>query len=156
MNIRECTTDKDIKATYAVIRQLYSLPEKKYLAFVREMMETDYRMIAVWEKTKPVAVAGFRVGRRLYCGKYLHIDNLIIDEKHRGKGFARGLVQWLEKEAKKLDCDTVLADTYVDNTPAHRLFIGAGFHIRGYHLKKNCKDEYKTTFVSDKPKERGC
>ncbi len=150
MDIRECRTDAEILATFPVVRQLYELSEQEYLAFAHEMMETDYRLITCFDNGKPVAVVGFRVGRRLYCGKYLHIDNLIIDETHRGKGFARALVGWLRKEAARLDCDTLLADTYVDNHPAHRLFLSEGFHIRGYHLKQRVKHEYKTTFVSDK------
>lgn len=156
MDIRECSTEQEILATYPVIRQLYGIRDDEYLAFIQEMKATDYRIVAAFSGNAPVAVVGFRVGRRLYCGKYLHIDNLIIDETHRGQGFARGLVRWLEAEAKRLDCDTLLADTYVDNNPAQRLFLNEGFHIRGFHLKKNTKETYRTTFVSDKPKSQGC
>jgi ribosomal protein S18 acetylase RimI-like enzyme len=156
MDIRECNTDQEILATYPVIKQLYGIPDAEYLAYIKEMQAVDYRIIAAYVEDKPVAVVGFRVGRRLYCGKYLHIDNLIIDNTHRGHGFARGLLRWLHKEAERLDCDTLLADSYVDNYPAQRLFLNEGYHIRGFHLKQNIKTSYRTTFVSDKPQERGC
>lgn len=150
MDIRPCNTDVEIAATYPVVRQLYQLPETDYITYIHEMMDIEYKLIALYEKDNCVGVVGYRVGRRLYCGKYLHVDNMIIDEQHRRQGHARQLVQWLKDEATRLECDTLLADTYVENYPAHSLFIKHGFHVRGYHLKMNVKNDYKTTFASDK------
>jgi len=146
VTIRECNTDDEILGTLAVAGQLYSLESEQYLAFVREMMDTDYRLIALYnESNTPVAVVGFRVGRRLYCGKYLHVDNLIVDQTSRTSGYALQLMAWLEDEAKRLQCDTLLADSYIENHAAHRLFLKGGYHIRGFHLKKTLQP-YKTPY----------
>lgn len=135
MKIKELKTKEEIASSYEVVGQLYQMEREKYLSHIKEMMEVDYRLIGVFDGDMCLAVVGFRVGRRLYCGKYLHIDNMVVGEAHRGKGLARMMVSWMKEEAKKLGCDTVLADTYVDNSPAQKFFISEDFYIRGFHLK---------------------
>ncbi len=133
--IEECIKDTEILATHIIAFQLYDLPKQTYLDYIKEMMASDYRLIAVFEDDKIIAISGFRVGRRLYCGRYLHIDNMIVDEKYRSQGIASTMIEWLKEEAKRLKCQCILADTYTDNVRAQTLFKKQDFQTRGYHLK---------------------
>lgn len=135
MHITECASDEEILATYKVATQLYELPKETYLAYVREMMQQGYRLVALYENGQCIAISGFRVGRRLYCGKFLHIDNLVTDRRHRKQGVALVLIEWMKEEAARIGCDVMLADTYIENGPAQALFKREGFMTRGYHLK---------------------
>ena len=136
MQIRECKSDDEIMTTYRVVEQLYEFTSEQFLSYIKEMTTTEYRLIGVYnEGDQCVAAVGFRVGRRLYCGRYLHIDNMIVDHKHRNQGLASEMLGWLREEAMRLECDVLLADTYVENTPAQDFFYKEGFQKRGHHLK---------------------
>lgn len=136
MQINECKSNADLKTAYQVLREHYTnLTESDYLRYVKEMMATDFRMIAVTENKKIIAVCGFRVGRRFYCGKYLHIDNMIVGSAFRSQGIGNLIIEWMRNEAKRLGCDVLLADTYINNINAQRFFEREGFYKRGYHLK---------------------
>jgi GNAT superfamily N-acetyltransferase len=136
MEIKSITTKDELPQLYPVLSQLYpKLSEPDFIKYVEEMWEQNYHLLASFEEDVPVAIIGYRLGRRLYCGKYLHIDNLIVDEKHRNKDLATKLVAYVKNLAKELGCNAVLADSYVMNTKAHKFFHKNGFFIRGYHLK---------------------
>ena len=136
MNIFECTDIKSIESTYGVTRQLYDIDIETYLSHIEEMRSSDYSLFSmVNDEGKCIAVVGYRIGRRLYCGKYLHIDNLIVSEDCRSKGIAKKLVDFCKNSAKENNCDVILADSYVENRVAHRLFLQEKFHIRGFHFK---------------------
>lgn len=136
MQIIECATDAQLKTAYQVLREHYTgLSEADYFVHVKEMIAAGFRMIAVLENKKTIAVCGFRVGRRFYCGKFLHIDNMIVASAFRSQGIGNLIIEWMRKEAKRLDCDVLLADTYINNTSAQRFFEREGFYKRGYHLK---------------------
>ncbi|MCP5361247.1 MAG: GNAT family N-acetyltransferase [Hyphomicrobiales bacterium] len=136
MKIIECKTDEQIRGAYALIGSFYtSLSLDQYLEYAREMMAVNYRMIAVLDDGNYVGICGFRVGRRFYCGRYIHIDNMYVEETHRSGGIGKLIIQWVREEGQRLECDTMLADTYIDNTHAQRFFEREGFYKRGYHLK---------------------
>ncbi len=136
MQITECVKEPELKAAYQVLREHYTnLSELDYLRYVREMTATGFRMIAVIENEKCIAVCGFRVGRRFYCGKFLHIDNMIVQSAYRSQGIGTLIINWMRTEAIRLNCDVLLADTYINNSNAQRFFEREGFYKRGYHLK---------------------
>ncbi len=137
MQISEATTQDAIEATYPIAYQLYEIPIGQYTAYIREMMEQGYRLIMLEDEGRIIGISGFRVGRRLYCGKYLHIDNLVVDKACRKQGAALEMLDWMKAEAKRLNCDCMLADTYIENAPAQALFKREGFMTRGYHLKRD-------------------
>lgn len=137
MFVTEATTQEAIEATYTIAYQLYEMPIERYTGYIYEMMGQGYRLIALEDDGKLIGISGFRVGRRLYCGKYLHIDNLVVDKACRKQGAALEMLEWMKAEAERIGCDCLLADTYIENAPAQALFKREGFTTRGYHLKQD-------------------
>lgn len=66
-----------------------------------------------------------------HAGKIAHIDELIIDERHRGKGVGSQLLEKAFEEAKAKGCIEIEVSTGKDNKKALRLYHKTGF-----------KDEY--------------
>jgi GNAT superfamily N-acetyltransferase len=138
MNIVELKTKEQIESTYEVMAQHYDFSLGQYMLFMDEMMAVgDFRMIGVLnENAVCCAVLGFRIGRRLYCGKFIHVDNLIVHQDFKRHGLAEKMLDWARAEGKNLGCESLLADTYVENYPAHKLFMKNGLHIRGHHMRE--------------------
>ncbi len=60
------------------------------------------------------------------CGRYYVLDHLIVDEKHRRKGYGTKLLEVLLERAQK-DKANVAADTFVKNKGTIEFFKSLGF-----------------------------
>jgi ribosomal protein S18 acetylase RimI-like enzyme len=134
--IKELKTISELSQAFLLAYKLYpQMKEAEFIEKVQEMLKENYRILGVVEGEKIIAIVGYRVGLRLYCGKYLHIDNLIVAEDIRQKGLASELIEYLKDLAKKHKCNTILADTQLANHKAQKLFLKNGFYMRGFHMK---------------------
>ncbi len=60
-------------------------------------------------------------------GKYCYIMDIIVTEKHRGKGFGTALMNSAKDWAKEQNCNFVNLDVLVNNSEAIRLYKKLGF-----------------------------
>lgn len=137
LSFRKLTTVDEMRPHWALITQLSpDLSEETYIRLLGEMVKHQYYQVAVFEGEACVGISGYWIGHKLYSGKYLEIDNFVVDKAHRGKGVGEGLVKWLDEEARREGCALVMLDAYVENFPAHRFYYRNGFHARGFHYLK--------------------
>lgn len=73
---------------------------------------------------------------RLYSGKQLEIDNVIIDRKKQSMGLGKQVLEKIEKWAKEHGCLSVELNTYVENRRSHKFYFKQGYEILGYHFVK--------------------
>ena len=112
------------------------IKQKDYERMLDEMLKQGYRVIGVFDKNKCIGVSGFRTGTKLYSDKYLEADNVVIDKNYRSKGIGKLLMDWLEAEAKRNRCKTIMLDAYVENFSGHKFYYREGFITRGFHFLK--------------------
>jgi len=113
------------------------MKDTDFQAFVEEMQGTGYQCIAAYEDNKLVATVGFWIGVRFYCGKYMYVNNFVVDACQRAKGVGSEVMRWLESEAKLLKCNAVVLDSYVTNNAAHKFYFSKGYVISNFHFKKD-------------------
>ena len=87
-----------------------------------------------------IGLAGAWVATKVWCGLYLEVDNLVIDPEHRSSGIGTLLMNALEVRARELGCNILVLDSYVSNSPSHRLYHRLGYEIRGFHFVKELED----------------
>ena len=122
---------------YRLVQQLSAhLSEADYEAMLKEMIPHNYFQVAAYVDGECVAVSGYWLATKFYCGKYLEIDNFVVDEKHRNAEIGQKLLQWIEEEAFQQNCKLLMLDASVENFPAHRFYHRHGFHARGFHYLK--------------------
>ena len=137
MEIRELSSVEEMCSVYPIMAQMYdNMSSKQYEDLIKSRHGSGYRMLGVYEDGKCIAAAGFWIGIRFYCGKFIQIDNLVTDTQYRSKGVGGKILNWVKKLGKKEGCKRVLLDSYVENFDAHQFFYREGFIIRGYHF--NC------------------
>ena len=61
------------------------LLKKKYVALLEEMVPNGYKQIAIYDINKLVAVSGYWINTKLYSGRYLEIDNFVVDKIIKAK-----------------------------------------------------------------------
>ncbi|HXB39206.1 MAG TPA: GNAT family N-acetyltransferase [Bacteroidia bacterium] len=135
--IKKLNTLEEMSDSLPLIKELTpNVNTEDYKQMLNEMIPHNYFQVGVYEAEKMVAVSGYWICTKIYCGKYLEIDNFVVDKEYRSKNIGKMLVDWMLDEAKKQSCKTVLLDAYVENFKAHKFYYREGFIARGFHYLK--------------------
>ncbi len=138
ITLRKLASVEEMLPQWRLITQLTpALTEQDYGTLLAEMVQHNYFQVLAEIAEKPIAVSGYWIGHKLYCGKYLEIDNFVVDEAHRSSGVGSLLLEWLEAESRREGCSLMMLDAYVENFKAHRFYYRHGFHARGFHYLKH-------------------
>jgi predicted GNAT family acetyltransferase len=88
--------------------------------------------IGIRERGRLVAMAG----ERMHIEGYVEISAVCVDGDHRGKGYARRLVQVLQQEIEQRG-ETPFLHVFSDNISAIQLYERLGFQLRRtFHLNR--------------------
>lgn len=137
MEIYELVEESEFNGVFPLIKQMYpQMTFEDYKVLLAEMRKIGYRVVGAFEKGACLGITGFWYGCRMHCGRYLEIDNLVVDEKGRSKGVGHALVAWLETEAKRTHCHEINLNAYTENRRGHQFYFREGYIIRGFHFKK--------------------
>jgi GNAT superfamily N-acetyltransferase len=95
-----------------------------------------YHCFGAFLDGKLAAIAGAWIATKIWCGRYLEVDNLVVAPEIRSSGLGTALIQHLEAFARERDCNLAVLDSYTSNHASHRLYHRLGFEIWGFHFVK--------------------
>ncbi|MCC9062502.1 GNAT family N-acetyltransferase [Flavobacterium piscisymbiosum] len=145
LQVKELTTIQAMVDQIETMRFLYpNLSIEKYQDYLSEMVPHNYIQIGVFEKDICVGITGCWSATKLWTGKYLEIDNFVVNPDHRSKGIGKLLTDYIEKKALELDCSSIVLDAFTGNFAAHRFYYNQGYGPKGFHFVK-ILDEKKLT-----------
>ncbi|MBC7383648.1 MAG: GNAT family N-acetyltransferase [Bacteroidia bacterium] len=122
---------------YHLICQLNTKLEfLEYQEMLTDMHTQNYHMLCVFDEHKCVGVSGYRIATKIYCGKYLELDNVVVEEAYRNTGIGKIMCDKLNAIAIKHACKVLMLDAYLSNLPAHLFYEREGFEKKGYHFLK--------------------
>ncbi|WP_300353084.1 GNAT family N-acetyltransferase [Fluviicola sp.] len=137
MEIRELKTIAEMLPHLGVLRELYpELNPENYERMLHQMIPNNYAQVGVFIRGKCIAVSGYWLGTKLWCGPYLELDNVIVSKEARGTGAGKLIQHYLEEKAKQLNCNIMALDAYTSNFKAHRFYYNQGYAPRGFHFIK--------------------
>jgi GNAT superfamily N-acetyltransferase len=133
------TSADDIRSCFGVMSQLRPhLAEGEFLKLVRHLAETTrFQMAFVTEGGEIKAVAGFRISEWLASGKYLEIEDLVVNEEERSRGYGGALFDWIVAYAKERGCDQLRLVSRMDRDEAHRFYERKGMTRFAYYFSMN-------------------
>ena len=135
MIVRELKGIVEMLEQITVLNELYpELNQEEYAADLAEMLPHNYGQVAVFEGDACLGISGFWIGRKLWCGKYLELDNIVVCSKHRSKGVGKMIFDYLRNKALENGCTMMALDSYTTNYKAHKMFFNEGFAPRGFHF----------------------
>lgn len=138
MEIRELNTLPLILEQIEIVRELYpDLTLEYYTEMLENMLPNNYFQVGVFENDECIAVSGYWLGTKLWCGKYLELDNVVVKSSKRGSGAGKFIQMYLEEKAKKMKCNIMVLDAYANNYKAHRFYYNQGYAPKGFHFVKN-------------------
>jgi ribosomal protein S18 acetylase RimI-like enzyme len=127
-------------------RLLGTLNPDSPLNLVRERLDTiladhpHYHLIGAFDGDSLLGVCSAWIATKIWCGRYLEIDNLVVDPELRSGGVGTALIQHFEALGRERDCKILVLDSYTSNHPSHRLYHRLGFEIWGFHFIKPIGD----------------
>ncbi len=142
LTLKELKTLPEMLEQLHLIQQLY--PDYTidiYADLLEEMLPNNYKQVVVYENEQSVGLSGFWVGTKLWCGKYLELDNVIVHPDHRSKGVGKKLTDYIHQKALDLECSMIVLDAYTSNFPAHRFYYNQGYVPKGFHFLKILNEE---------------
>lgn len=129
--------ESEMPGIFPLIKQLNpTLSKPLFIKRLKAMTALDYHVVAAFDGKKMVALSGFWIGMRFWCGREFDIDNFIVDEKYRGTGIGKLLMVWLEDRARKEGTELIVLDSYASAYDAHAFYHARGYGITGYHFTK--------------------
>lgn len=143
MIVRELNGKEEMLQHISVMNELYpTLTLEAYERDLDEMLPNNrYGQAAVFEGDECLGIAGFWIGTKLWCSKYLEIDNLVVSSKYRSKGAGKLLFDYLTEKARNENCSMMSLDSYTYNFKAHKLFYNEGFGPKGFHFIRVLEEE---------------
>ncbi|MCH2231985.1 MAG: GNAT family N-acetyltransferase [Crocinitomicaceae bacterium] len=135
MEIRELKSKNEMLANYDLLTEVYpELTMDEYSNELDEMIPHNYGQVVIYDGENCLGLTGFWIGTKLWCGRYLELDNVVVSKKHRSKGAGKKLFEYMQEKAKNQNCNMLALDSYSDNFKAHKFFYGQGFVPRGFHF----------------------
>ncbi|MGN5476052.1 N-acetyltransferase family protein [Cupriavidus basilensis] len=127
-NIRYADDVADVAACFGLMRQLRPHLDdvEEFISRWRRQQADGYRLMALWEGDRPVALAGFRLQDNLVHGVHFYVDDLVTDASARSGGYGARLMDRLKNEARALGCTKLVLDTPLTNVLGHRFYYRNG------------------------------
>jgi GNAT superfamily N-acetyltransferase len=103
---------------------------------LKAMFAQGSQFLGAYEGGELVGVAIFWMGTRLWCGKCVEIDNVVVAEAYRSRHIGKQLIEWIESWASSQGCEYAMLDADVVNVKAHKFYARIGFEVVDFHFVK--------------------
>ena len=132
-------TKNDIEDMAILGQQLNAkLTLEEIKTYLLQMFEFEtYTCFGVFLNDRLVGISSAWTTVRLYSGKQLEVDNVVIDSSQQSKGLGKLFFEFIENWAKKNEYKTIELNTYVQNSKSHKFYYNLGYSILGFHFWKN-------------------
>jgi GNAT superfamily N-acetyltransferase len=96
----------------------------------------DYQCVGVFDGERLIGISGIWTLNKIYAGKHIEPDNVIVHPDYRGKGVGERLMDWIHEYAISIGCLTSELNARVSNEAGRRFWERLGYKIVGYHFIK--------------------
>jgi GNAT superfamily N-acetyltransferase len=105
--------------------------------YLIQMFEFEhYTCFGVFKESQLIGISSAWTTVRLYCGKQLEVDNVIIDPTIQSQGIGKLFFEYIETWAKDHDYKTIELNTYIQNAKSHKFYFNLGYSNLGLHFLK--------------------
>ena len=142
MEIRKLEGVEEMVNYFPLLKEMYTdLTLEEYEERLLQMLPHSYHQIAVFENQKCLAICGYWLLTKVWCGKYLELDNVVVSKEVRSKGIGKKINQHLEEVALREGCKIMALDAFTTNFKAHKFYYNQGFGPKGFHFVKFLNEE---------------
>ncbi|MBL4710058.1 MAG: GNAT family N-acetyltransferase [Flavobacteriales bacterium] len=121
-----------------LLKQLNPEMEEAYLKELTQQMTSynNYTCFGLFQNNKLIGIASGWSTVRIYCGKHLELDNVIIDQNLQSNGLGAYFLSEIEKLTLQNKYQAIGLNSYTSNSRSHKFYYNQGFKILGFHFEK--------------------
>ena len=101
-----------------------------------EMIETGYECVGVFDEETLVGICGIWTLTKIYVGRHIEPDNVIISPEYRSRQLGQQLMEWVESYARSKGCVASELNCYVSNEAGNKFWQQQGYKVLGLHYQK--------------------
>lgn len=103
---------------------------------LNEMFDKGFICLGVFDAEKLIGVSGLWILNKIYVGRHIEPDDVVILPEYRGKGIGEKMMQWIYAYAKEQGCVASELNCYVTNSAGQKFWANEGYRIIGFHYQK--------------------
>lgn len=136
--IRKLDFEDSVQAVGLLVHLNPDLPTAELRARFEAILRDHphYQALGAFCDGKLVGLLGVWIATKVWCGRYLELDNFIVHPLYQGAGIGTALLRAAEALGHEQNCQVLTLDSYTSNHPSHRLYHRLGFEIWGFHFVK--------------------
>jgi ribosomal protein S18 acetylase RimI-like enzyme len=115
-------------AGFALMRELRPHLQDS-LAFSEQLarqQQQGYRLLGAWQGERVAGLIGYRATENLLYGRFVYVDDLVVDPQQRQQGLGAMLIDAVRDEASRLGCQHFVLDTGLHMALAQRFYFRQG------------------------------
>jgi len=131
------TDSHEMMDCYELIKLLNpKLSREEYALLISQMIPNHYKQLIALQNGLIMGVCGYWINTKIYSGKYIELDNVVVDVKNRNQNIGEQLCLKVLEIAEKEHCNVAMLDAYLENEEAHRFYERLGYIKKGFHFIK--------------------
>jgi GNAT superfamily N-acetyltransferase len=136
MKLQELNNPVLQRAGYALMRELrpHLTGEAAFSEQIARQYAHGYRLLGAYMDERIVGLIGYRATENLIYGRFVYVDDLVIDAAERQQGLGAFLITAVRNEAARLGCQHLVLDTGLHMALAQRFYFRQGLLARGMHF----------------------
>ncbi len=136
IEIRNIEQFADIGACHAVMLELrpHLQDVDSFIQQVMRQREKGFRLSAAWFEGQIVGVIGYRFQENLMYGRFVFVDDLVVQKGFRSAGVGARLLSTARAYAREMGCRHFVLDTGLHMARAQRFYFSQGLlaHAMGF------------------------
>ncbi|CAB3627289.1 GNAT family N-acetyltransferase [Achromobacter pestifer] len=136
--LKHIDTDDDLRACLPLMRELrpHLADGDDFVARITRMRSESYHLLAAFDAGQVVGLAGYRYQENLIYGRFMYVDDLVVDSTRRGGRWGSRLMQALDGIAREAGCAKFVLDTGLANSLAQYFYFRQGLLTSAIRFSK--------------------
>jgi GNAT superfamily N-acetyltransferase len=145
-SIRQLESDVDLQASFLLMKELrpHLHDLARYVEQIMHQSAQGYRLLAACHNDVIVGLAGYRLQSNLRLGRFIYVDDLIVQASLRRSGVGERLLQAARQQAIAQNCEHFVLDTGLHMALAQRFYFRQGLLAQGLHFVEKLTQESLT------------
>lgn len=136
MKLQELDTPTLQRAGFALMRELrpHLTDEAAFVEQIVRQYAQGYRLLAAYMGERIAGLIGYRAMENTVYGRFVYVDDLVIDASERQQGLGAFLITAVRNEAIRVGSQHLVLDTGLHMALAQRFYFRQGLLARGMHF----------------------
>lgn len=136
VQLRAFSTAPDLETCFELMKMLRPMlvSPAQFAEQIARQMHQDYQLLGAVQDGKLIGLIGYRNLENLLYGRFIYVDDLVVDPSVRHLGLGARLLDNVREQAVVQGCAHLVLDTGLHMPLAQRFYFREGLLAKGMHF----------------------